>query len=122
MENRTDHHDATQPETAIQAHVQKAIATSAARSRALSSSIGQCPPCWACSQYVRSARSQRIGQAACDGSSANAAKFFGSGVPLAFAASLKCARREGGIPIDFQLWTVETGASIKRATAEVPPK
>ena len=39
----------------------------------------------------------------------------------AFAASRKCARREGGMPFRRQLWTVETGHWINRATALVPP-
>lgn len=30
--------------------------------------------------------------------------------------------RDDGIPMVLQLWTVETGASINLATAEVPPR
>lgn len=61
-------------------------------------------------------------QAACELAADSADRFLGSGFPDAFAASRKWARRDAGMPIDFQLWTVETGASINRATAEVPPK
>lgn len=46
----------------------------------------------------------------------------GSALPAAFAASRKCAMRDDGMPIDRQLCTVETGASISLATADVPPK
>lgn len=46
----------------------------------------------------------------------------GRALPIDFATSLKCANRDEGIPIDRQLWTVETGASINLATAEVPPR
>lgn len=46
----------------------------------------------------------------------------GSGRPSTFATRRKCAKREAGIPIFRQLWTVETGASISRAVAVVPPR
>lgn len=55
-------------------------------------------------------------------SEGRADKSLGRGLPATFAASRKWAMREGGMPIVFQLWTVETGASIRRATAEVPPR
>lgn len=47
---------------------------------------------------------------------------LGKSLPIAFAAKRKCASREAGMPIVRQLWTVETGASINFATAEVPPR
>ncbi len=48
--------------------------------------------------------------------------FSGKGLPIDCASKRKCARREAGMPFSRQLCTVETGASISRATAEVPPK
>ena len=49
-------------------------------------------------------------------------KFSGKGVPMVRAARRKCAMRDGGIPFSRQLWTVEVGASINLAVAEVPPR
>nr|DAL41000.1 MAG TPA_asm: hypothetical protein [Caudoviricetes sp.] len=58
--------------------------------------------------------------AACFGESV--ARSSGKGVPACFAARRRCAILEAGMPIVFQLWTVDTGASINLATAEVPPR
>jgi len=52
----------------------------------------------------------------------NSARSAGKGVPAAFAANLKCAMRDAGMPMERQLWTVEIGASISLATADVPPR
>jgi hypothetical protein len=52
----------------------------------------------------------------------NSARSSGSGLPSVFATKRRCAMRDDGIPIVRQLCTVETGASISLATAEVPPK
>lgn len=49
-------------------------------------------------------------------------KSSGSSLPATFAAKRKWAIRDFGIPIVRQLWTVERGASIIFATAEVPPR
>lgn len=45
----------------------------------------------------------------------------GNSLPATWAASFRCAMRDAGMPIFRQLWTVETGASIMEATADVPP-
>lgn len=45
----------------------------------------------------------------------------GQGIRALFAASLRWASREAGMPIRRQLWTVEVGAWISFATALVPP-
>lgn len=50
------------------------------------------------------------------------AALSGRGLPMDFATNRKCAIREDGMPFVRQLWTVETGASVSLATAEVPPK
>lgn len=46
----------------------------------------------------------------------------GREVPAASATSFRCAKRDCGMPIFRQLKTVEVGASISFATAEVPPR
>ena len=57
----------------------------------------------------------RYADTSCDRSS-------GRGLPASPAASRKWASRDFGMPIVRQLCTVDTGASISRATAEVPPR
>ena len=52
----------------------------------------------------------------------SAERSSGSGRPSALAARRRCAMREAGIPMFRQLWTVDVGASISLATAEVPPR
>lgn len=52
--------------------------------------------------------------------SALIASVSGAGSFWAFAISLRCASREGGMPIERQLWTVDTGAPTRRETAVVP--
>ncbi len=46
---------------------------------------------------------------------------LGQGLTLTCATSLRCASLYAGMPIFRLLWTVETGASIMEATADVPP-
>ena len=45
----------------------------------------------------------------------------GSVVRRAFAIIRRCAIRDAGMPMYFQLWTVEIGASISSASLVVPP-
>lgn len=52
----------------------------------------------------------------------SAERSSGKGVPALAAAKRRCASRDDGMPIDRQLWTVDTGASISFATADVPPR
>lgn len=52
---------------------------------------------------------------------AAASRSSGSATPSTEATILRWDMREDGMPILRQLWTVDTGASMRLATAEVPP-
>lgn len=49
-------------------------------------------------------------------------RLAGSGLPMLSPTRRRCANLDDGIPMLRQLCTVEIGASISLATAEVPPK
>jgi len=57
----------------------------------------------------------------CDDGKGGDGASLGSSLSRPAAIRRRCAIRDVGIPIFRQLWTVEVGASINRATSEVPP-
>lgn len=64
--------------------------------------------------FARNERNDAIGDHATSRNS-------GSVTPCCSAIILRWARRDAGMPIFRQLWTVEVGASVSRETSLVPP-
>lgn len=64
---------------------------------------------------------RRTGVTARVHAAAASSSISGRAIPLFSAISLRWAKRERGMPIFRQLWTVDVGASIIVATALVPP-